>query len=158
MNHERAAAIIGALVPTVEHVAVCPGSRSTPLALAAAHHPDLHVHVVLDERSAGFWAVGVARAMGRPAAIITTSGTAVANLHPAVVEADAAALPMVVLTADRPADLRGTGANQTIDQVGLFGRHARAHADLDGDDVRPLLEAAMASCPGPVQVLSLIHI
>ena len=152
MNHERAGAIVGALTPTVQHIAVCPGSRSTPLALAAAHHPDVTLHVILDERSAGFWAVGVARATGRPAAIITTSGTAVANLHPAVVEADMAALPMVLLSADRPAYVRGTGANQTIDQVGLFGRHVRAHADLDGDDVRPLLEAAVGPCPGPVHI------
>lgn len=96
---------------------VAPGSRSSPLALAVIAHPRAQLNVCIDERSLGFWAVGYGRATGRPAVVITSSGTAVANLLPACVEASQSNVPMLMVTADRPTELRDTGANQTIDQV-----------------------------------------
>ena len=97
---------------------ICPGSRSTPLAVALAER--LRTHVRLDERSAAFFALGLAMATGRPAVICVTSGTAAAELHPAVVEAHHARVPLIVCTADRPPELHHTGAPQTIEQTGLF--------------------------------------
>lgn len=118
-------------------IVAAPGSRSTALALAAAQHPDLDLVVSLDERSAAFHALGRAKATGRPAAVVTTSGTAVANLLPAVVEADLSATPLIVLSSDRPAELRGVGANQTIDQVGIFGGSLRFVLDLGPGESHP---------------------
>lgn len=114
----------------VSHACIGSGSRSAPLveALAADDRFTLHPHV--DERSAAFFALGVGAASGRPAAVVTTSGTAAANLFPAVVEASQSEIPFLALTADRPAALRGTDANQTIDQRDLFGRYARRSIDL----------------------------
>ncbi len=109
----------------VEHVVISPGSRSGALVIAALGAEGMRVHVEIDERSAGFLAVGIGKASGRPAAVVTTSGTAAANLAPAVVEADMAGVPMLVLTADRPPELRHAGANQTIDQVKLYGERVR---------------------------------
>ncbi|RMH13328.1 MAG: 2-succinyl-5-enolpyruvyl-6-hydroxy-3-cyclohexene-1-carboxylate synthase, partial [Gemmatimonadetes bacterium] len=114
----------------VRHVVVSPGSRSTPLVLAAAADARLTRWVQLDERSAGFFALGLGRATGRPAAVITTSGTAAANLLPAVVEASRSGVPLLVLTADRPHRLRDSDANQTIDQVRLYGSFTRAFHDV----------------------------
>lgn len=109
---------------------LAPGSRSTALALAVAGRTELGSAVSIDERSGAFHALGHAKATGSPAAVVTTSGTAVANLMPAVVEADAAGVPLVVVSADRPPEARGVGANQTIDQVGMFGGFVRATCDL----------------------------
>ncbi len=117
----------------VRDLVVAPGSRSAPLAFAAhaaAEQGRLRMHVRVDERSAGFLALGLTRSSRRPVPVVTTSGTAVANLHPAVLEASHAGLPLVVLSADRPAWLRGTNANQTTDQVKLFGDAVRAFEDL----------------------------
>ena len=112
----------------VREAVLAPGSRSAPLAFAL-HAADaagrLRLHVRIDERSAGFLALGLAKASGRPAVVVTTSGTAAANLHPAVLEAAHAGVPLLALTADRPPELRGVGANQTVDQLGLFGSAAR---------------------------------
>ncbi len=109
---------------------VSPGSRSGPLAVAVARNPRARHRVHFDERGAGFYALGYAAASGRPAAVIVTSGTAAANLLPAVIEASRKKLPLVLLTADRPPELRRTGAHQTIDQPGIFGRYVRFDFDL----------------------------
>lgn len=108
---------------------VAPGSRSTPLALALARHPGIGVHVVVDERSAAFRALGIGLASSTPAVLCCTSGTAAANFLPAVVEAHHARVPMLVCTADRPPELRGVGAPQTIDQDHLYGRAVRWFCD-----------------------------
>jgi 2-succinyl-5-enolpyruvyl-6-hydroxy-3-cyclohexene-1-carboxylate synthase len=113
----------------VGHAVVCPGSRSTPLVLALAAQPGIAVHVRLDERSAGFTALGLGLATGRPALVVTTSGTAAAELHAAVVEADLAGVPLIAVTADRPPELREVGAPQTIDQNRLFGNSPRWFCD-----------------------------
>jgi len=121
---------------------VAPGSRSAPLAMAlhsAASAPGspLRLHVRIDERSASFLALGLAKASGRPAAIVTTSGTAAAHCHAAVIEADEAGVPLLVLTADRPPELRGTGANQTIDQLKLYGSAVRWFCEAGVPENRP---------------------
>ena len=129
------------LAEGVHEVVLCPGSRSAPLAEALADAADagrLRLRVVLDERSAGFIALGVARAHAlnghsRCAAVVTTSGTAVSNLHPAVSEADAAGIPLLVISADRPHELVGTGASQTTEQTGLFVPALRLGVDLPAD-------------------------
>jgi 2-succinyl-5-enolpyruvyl-6-hydroxy-3-cyclohexene-1-carboxylate synthase len=112
----------------LREVVLAPGSRSTPLALAFGaleQEGRLRLHVRIDERSASFTALGLAKASGRPVAIVCTSGTAAANFHPAVIEADESGVPLLVLTADRPPELRGTGANQAIDQIKLYGDAVR---------------------------------
>jgi 2-succinyl-5-enolpyruvyl-6-hydroxy-3-cyclohexene-1-carboxylate synthase len=109
----------------VQRAILSPGSRSSPVALALEREPTIEVTVVLDERSAGFLAIGCALESGKPAIVACTSGSAAANLHPAVVEADQAGVPMILLTSDRPPELRGIGAGQTIDQIGLYGSATR---------------------------------
>jgi 2-succinyl-5-enolpyruvyl-6-hydroxy-3-cyclohexene-1-carboxylate synthase len=148
----------------VTDAVVCPGSRSTPLALALRAHPGLRVLVLLDERSAGFFALGIGKVTRRPAVVLTTSGTAAAELLPAVVEASLGRVPLLVLTADRPPELRDRGAAQAIDQGHLFGRHATWFAELpllDGDDatrrhVRGVAARAVATAlagpAGPVHL------
>ena len=109
---------------------ICPGSRSTPMALTLQRHGDIQCYVLIDERSAGFFALGAAKASGRPTILLSTSGTAAANFMPAVVEAFWAHIPLIVLTADRPPELRDSGASQTIDQVRLYGRHVKWFQDM----------------------------
>ncbi len=141
---------------------VSPGSRSTPLALALDREDRIRVHVHLDERSSGFFALGLAKASGRPVAVACTSGTAATNLFPAIVEASTSRTPLIALTADRPPELRGVGANQTIDQIALYGRYVRWFIDAPvpsaGPDAsRTWFEMAAevyrnACAPGPVHV------
>jgi 2-succinyl-5-enolpyruvyl-6-hydroxy-3-cyclohexene-1-carboxylate synthase len=109
----------------LRHAVTCPGSRNAPLILTLAGHPEIEAVSVIDERSAGFVALGMAKASGSPVAVTTTSGTAAVNLHAAVVEAWEARVPLIVLTADRPPELRGVGAGQAIDQLSLYGSAAK---------------------------------
>src|SRR5919202_598921 len=119
----------------VRHACVCPGSRSTPLALALARNDGVRVWMHVDERSAGFFALGLARALGQPVALLCSSGTAAANFLPAVVEAHYSRVPLLVLTADRPSELRDVGAAQTIDQVRLYGNYAKLFVELPTPEV-----------------------
>ena len=121
----------------IRHVCIAPGSRSTPLALSIANHPALRTWVHLDERAAAFFALGMARALRAPVALLCTSGTATANFFPAVVEARSAAVPLLVLTADRPPELRDVGAAQTIDQTRLYGTHAKWFVDVALPEATP---------------------
>jgi 2-succinyl-5-enolpyruvyl-6-hydroxy-3-cyclohexene-1-carboxylate synthase len=144
---------------------VSPGSRSTPLAVALWRAPEIEVTVIVDERSAGFFALGAAQASSEPVALLCTSGTAVANYHPAVCEADESALPLIVLSADRPPELRGIGAGQTIDQIKVLGSSVRWFCEVgthDADDegllhyrslaCRALAAARGETRPGPVHL------
>lgn len=159
MNGRWAHALLDGLAAAgVRHAVVSPGSRSTPLALAALRHPGLTTRVVLDERSAAFVALGLAKAEETPAVVIATSGSAVANWHPAVIEADRGRVPLILLSADRPPELQSCGANQTIDQIGLFGTalravHALPPAEADSGWLRSLaLRVVGEAADGPVQV------
>jgi len=114
----------------VRHAVVSPGSRSTPISLMLAEHPDIEVHLNVDERSAAFFALGLAKALGEPVAMICTSGTAAANYYPAIVEAYYARVPLLVLTADRPHELRYVGAPQAIDQIELYGKHVKWSVEM----------------------------
>jgi 2-succinyl-5-enolpyruvyl-6-hydroxy-3-cyclohexene-1-carboxylate synthase len=145
-------------------VVVCPGSRSTPLVLACARRIELAIHVRIDERSAGFFAIGRALATNRPVAVVVTSGTAAAELHACVAEADLAFVPLLILTADRPLELHGVGAPQTMDQDDLYGTMVRRFEDpgvaqLDDasnwrDLARRLWRSAIDTVggPGPVHL------
>ena len=148
----------------VDAVCVCPGSRSTPLTVALANHDDVRVFSHLDERSAAFFALGRGKRTGTPTPVVSTSGTATANFHPAVIEANQARVPLLLLTADRPPELRDSGANQTIDQQKLYGDAVRHYRDLpepEADD-RKLRSLRTAVCravgestganPGPVHL------
>jgi 2-succinyl-5-enolpyruvyl-6-hydroxy-3-cyclohexene-1-carboxylate synthase len=146
----------------VTDAVVAPGSRSTPLVLALEAHPAVRVHVHHDERSAGYVALGIGMARRRPAVVVTTSGTAAVELHPAVVEAHEARVPMLVCTADRPPELHGVGAPQTIDQQQLYGHAVRRFIDPGAPDdamsgawrslAAQALVATMDSPPGPVHL------
>ncbi len=127
----------------VRDVIVSPGSRSTPFVHAALHTPELRCHSVWDERSAAFFALGLARVSGRPAALLCTSGSAAANYFPAVVEASTARLPLVVVTADRPLELQAASAAQTIDQIKLYGDFARQYFELGTPDPSPSAAAGL---------------
>jgi len=173
-NLEASLALLRSLLQLgLRQIVLCPGSRSGPLAVAAAllEGPSLQLVTALDERSAAFFALGWSRASGQPAAVITTSGTAVANLLPAVVEADFGAIPLVLITADRPAGLKGRGANQTVNQEAFLAANVRWFAQAPGDGhadglagLHPeasceLARQAMGACmgsaeqpPGPVHL------
>ncbi len=146
----------------VKRACVAPGSRNTPLTVALSENDDIAVFSQFDERSAGFFALGQARATGTPTALVCTSGTATANFHPAVMEATQARIPLIVLTADRPRVLHHSGANQTVDQEGLYGDAVRSYRTLpepavDATKLRALRTAidravldATGDAPGPV--------
>jgi 2-succinyl-5-enolpyruvyl-6-hydroxy-3-cyclohexene-1-carboxylate synthase len=163
--HRAVASFVDALAHAgVRHVCACPGSRSTPLVIELARQPEVKLWMHLDERSAAYFGLGLARACRQPVALLATSGTAAANFFPAVVEANLARVPLVVLTADRPHELRDNGAPQSIDQLRLFGQHAKWFFDLPEPDASTdqlaLLRAlaargvatALAEPSGPVQL------
>ncbi len=149
----------------VRHAVLSPGSRSTPLAVALWRQPEIDVAVIVDERSAAFFALGAAQTTQTPVAMLCTSGTAAANFHPAICEADESGVPLIALTADRPPELRGIGAGQTIDQLKLYGSSVRWFCEVDtheADDTG-LLHYRSVACrafaaargeprPGPVHL------
>jgi len=146
-NMAFAGALIGELVRAgLRDAGIAPGSRSAPLTLAAAQQPELRSSVHIDERSAAFHALGLARASRRPVALICTSGTAAANFHPAVIEAHYARIPLLVLSADRPPELRDWGAGQTIDQTRLYGSHVRWFAEAPTPETSLLRYARALAC------------
>ncbi len=149
----------------LRHAVLSPGSRSTPLALALWRQEEIETTVILDERAAAFFALGAAQASGVPVAILCTSGTAAANYHPAVCEADHSAVPLIALTADRPPELRGIGAGQAIDQLKLYGESVRWFCEVGSHDADDdgLLHFRATACrafaaargeqrPGPVHL------
>jgi 2-succinyl-5-enolpyruvyl-6-hydroxy-3-cyclohexene-1-carboxylate synthase len=165
LHIEWARLLVDSLVRAgVREAVVSPGSRSTPIVLAVSRHDTLAVHSIIDERSAAFFALGAAKTSGRPVLLVCTSGTAAAHYYPAVIEASYAHAPLVVLTSDRPPELHGNGAAQTIDQIRLFGAHARRYIELglpdENEDAlralrRKAAQAVLASThplPGAVQV------
>ncbi len=147
----------------IDYFCLSPGSRSTPLTTAVARHPQARKIMIYDERSAAFHALGYARATNKPAVLICTSGTAPANYLPAVIEAFQENLPLIVLSADRPPELRDSGANQTVDQIGLYGRYVRYFFDLPTPSetlsarfvlgrVDRLVQKALGPVAGPVHL------
>jgi 2-succinyl-5-enolpyruvyl-6-hydroxy-3-cyclohexene-1-carboxylate synthase len=148
----------------VTQAVISPGSRSTPLVIACDHHPAIQIGVQVDERCAAFFALGLAKQSQRPVILIATSGSAPAHWFPAVIEANHSTIPLILLTADRPPELHGWGANQTTDQQWLFGRHLRAFYDpgpaenetLSRDQLHKLgstiATQAMQPHPGPIQI------
>jgi 2-succinyl-5-enolpyruvyl-6-hydroxy-3-cyclohexene-1-carboxylate synthase len=144
----------------VEAAVIAPGSRSTPLVIALAQHPRIKVYSLIDERSAAFFALGLGLATGKPAALLCSSGTATANFYPAIIEAHYSNVPMLVLTADRPHELRDSGANQTVDQVRMFGSHVLWSVDVAAPESNPseviirslrtLANRAYATACGPI--------
>jgi len=150
----------------VTDAVLAPGSRSTPLALAFVADDRVRLHVRIDERSASFTALGLARATGRVVPVLCTSGTAAAQFHAAVLEADASRVPLIVLTADRPPELRGTGANQTLDQIKLYGSAVRHFAEVGVPESRPesvqywraTVSAAVAAASGAVGAPGPVHL
>jgi len=164
-NTAAARALVDGLARAgVRDACVTPGSRSTPLTVAFAEQDAIRPWLHLDERSSAYFALGLARASGRPVAVACTSGTAAANLHPAVVEAELSRIPLIVCTADRPPRLRNVGAPQTIDQVGLYGVSVRLERDLPApgspdappalfaEAAREAVEVSLGPLPGPVHL------
>lgn len=155
--------VAGLAAAGLRHAVIAPGARSAPLATALLRRPEIACEVINDERVAAFFALGQARATGRPGAVVCTSGTAAANLLPAVVEANLAGMPLLALTADRPAEAHGWGANQTVDQTRLYGSHVRAFHALPTPDAgiaqydrylrtlaARMIEETLSPLPGPV--------
>ncbi|MBY0097207.1 2-succinyl-5-enolpyruvyl-6-hydroxy-3-cyclohexene-1-carboxylic-acid synthase [Mesobacillus maritimus] len=136
MNHQEGlTAYIAAFVAELVHagvkdIVISPGSRSTPIALVMAEHPELNLHIHVDERSAAFFGLGIAKATKKPVAILCTSGTAAANYYPAIIEATISRVPLMVLTADRPHELRDVGAPQAIDQIHLYGHNVKWFVEM----------------------------
>lgn len=167
MSHPNPSTALGSVVIDelaalgIRRIVISPGSRSGPLSIAASQHPEIETRMCIDERSAAFVALGIAKSSGEPAAVMCTSGTAAANFLPAVIEADMSAAPIVVVTADRPAAMHGIGANQTIQQAGMFDSWARGSSSIpaptaehDGNRewraaVRRVVTAAIGPHPGP---------
>ncbi|MDO8749042.1 MAG: 2-succinyl-5-enolpyruvyl-6-hydroxy-3-cyclohexene-1-carboxylic-acid synthase [Candidatus Omnitrophota bacterium] len=164
INHLWGKLIIEELIRLgVEHFCIAPGSRSGPLVVAVAENRRAKSFIHFDERGLAYYALGYAASSGKPACLIATSGTAVANFFPAIIEASKKKLPLIILTADRPPELRNTGANQTIDQVKIFGDYARFFFDLPCPTKEIPLETvvttidqavyrARANFPGPVHI------
>lgn len=153
--------VAGLAAAGLRHAVIAPGARSAPLAAALLRRPELCCEVFTDERVAGYFALGLAKVTGQPAAVLTTSGTAAANLLPAAMEANLGAVPLLILTADRPAEAHGWGANQTAEQTRLYGDHVRAYHALPTPDggvdsaylralAARLLEECVTPLPGPV--------
>jgi len=139
LNQLWAKALVeGLCTAGVSHAVVCPGSRSAPIALACAEQPGLKTWTVIDERSAAFFALGIAKESGSPAALVATSGTAGANFYPAIVEAAVAHVPLIAITADRPHELHGWGALQTIPQQHLYGQFSRWSVDVGLPEPSPV--------------------
>ncbi len=148
----------------LRHACICPGSRSTPLVMSLAQHPNIKIWVHLDERSAAYFALGISRTLNEPVAIVSTSGTAAANFFPAVVEAHYSHAPILIVTADRPAELWEWGANQTIDQFRMYGAHAKWSVNMASPEVTldllryvremtcRALSTAVQSPAGPVHI------
>ncbi len=148
----------------LHHTCICPGSRSTPLVMSLAQNPRIKTWVHLDERSAAFFAIGISRALNEAVAIVSTSGTAAANFFPAVIEAYYSHVPILVVTADRPPELWEWGANQTINQTGLYGSHAKWSVNMAPPEIIPdllryvremacrAIDTAVQSPMGPVHV------
>ena len=136
MNHQEAvtsylvAFIEGLVHAGIKDVVISPGSRSTPLAILLAEHQDMQIYMNIDERSAAFFALGLAKSSRTPVALLCTSGTAAANYYPAVIEASLSRVPLIVLTADRPPELRDIGAPQAIDQVHMYGHHVKWFTEM----------------------------
>jgi 2-succinyl-5-enolpyruvyl-6-hydroxy-3-cyclohexene-1-carboxylate synthase len=148
----------------LRRVVISPGSRSAPLAIAFARHPEIEAIPVLDERSAAFFALGLAKRKGRPVALVCTSGSAAANYFPAIVEAKESGVPLLVLTADRPPEMRDCRSGQTIDQVKIYGAYVNhQHECAVPEASLPLLsylrqtvahalERTLLPQPGPVHL------
>jgi 2-succinyl-5-enolpyruvyl-6-hydroxy-3-cyclohexene-1-carboxylate synthase len=144
----------------IDRFCIAPGSRNTPLVVAAVEHPKAKTIVHYDERGLGFYALGYGKGAKRPAAVITTSGTAVGNLLPSVMEAHHSSTPLLLLTTDRPAELRDSGANQTTDQIKIFDSFVRWQADLPPTLTENYFRSiaaqavfhSMQNAPGPVQL------
>lgn len=158
LNLEIAKIIIDELIKSnCELFCISPGFRSAPLVTAIAMHPKARTVICHDERSLCFFALGYAKATRSAAVVVVTSGTAVANLFPAIVESCMDKTPLILLTADRPAEYRGSEANQTIDQVKIFGSYVRFFLDVFSkerleEQINNAIKYSLEPIPGPVQV------